>query len=121
MGEQKDWDYLKILSKNDIISFLKQERCFYAPTERNVKYFKWDITAKKLQKEMEDNINVDSNSWAKKADELAVEFNNSNKEKDGLKILKRREHYIKKIQLNQQEFSKINSLMEKNNKLLDSC
>lgn len=74
--ENKNWDHLNLLSKKEIIDFLKNNFIFFAPTKGEVQFFKWQVTSDKLQKEskeyLEDNT---GKKLAKEYDGLASKFN----------------------------------------------
>lgn len=53
---KEDFKYLNILTKAEIIEFLKREMVFHAPTERKVVYYLWERRCDKLQKEMDNHI-----------------------------------------------------------------
>ena len=88
MNKNCSWDNLKLLTKNEIIMYLK-ERYFYhssIPDEYNVAYFKYRITSEKLLKEMDEHNKktVVENSFAA-IKELKLKIVN---EKDIKKIVK---------------------------------
>jgi len=90
--ENASWDYLKVLKKDEIIEFLKREIFFRAPEKDRVDFFKWDITARKLQKEMDELLADTSHlKIAAQIDALGEQFNNENDTDKQLKILKKRE------------------------------
>jgi hypothetical protein len=42
--QEKSWDYLNVLTKQEIIDFLKKEYWYESPDKYNVNYFKWSST-----------------------------------------------------------------------------
>ena len=103
---KKNWDYAKILTKDELISYLKKECHFQAPTEQNIKFWKWYQETTKLREKEEQYLNNDSGRiLAKELDELVRKFN---QEKD----------LDKKIRLGE-EINKKHSLMIKHNKIFD--
>lgn len=94
------WDHIKCLTKDEIIQFLKKEIFLHAPSKRDVCFFQYDTTARKLIDEMDNYINTDSvkkSALAKKIDELAHEYNASTNFDTKLNILNKREKLYKKL------------------------
>jgi len=86
------WDDLNILTKEEIIVYLKQNN-YDPPYAGKVAFFKWEIRNEELGKEMSEFLNDDTGKeLAKEHDRLAVIFN---KEKDTDKRIKLMEKLIK--------------------------
>lgn len=114
------WETLKILTKDEIIEFLRQYVFYKCPSEREVKFFKWQRLGTKLQLEMDEHLNnTKSHIYAKKADELAELFNKETNNSKRYELLKKRDVYIKKISAEHREWESINEKQKKNDKLLD--
>ena len=104
--DKKNWDYAKILTKDELLNYLKKECWFQAPTEQNIKFWKWDKeTAKLLEKEKQYLNNDSGINLAKELDELSRKFNQE-------------KNLDKKIRLGE-EINKKHSLMIKHNKIFD--
>lgn len=117
--KNKSWDYLNILTKNEIIQFLKEEQWFNAPNEDTVKFFKWNISSKKLLKELDDHIeNRNGIELAKEIDRLGELFNKEKDNSKKLKLLEKRSLLFKKLQNQHKEFDLINKKLDENDKLL---
>jgi hypothetical protein len=115
---ERDWDYLKILTKDQIIDFLKQRNWRDAPEERTVKFFKWQIVGQKLLNELENNPK-DMSSIAKQIDEFAIEFNKEKGTTKKLKILERRDELIKKFNNHYKKHDEIIKKLDSNDRFLN--
>ena len=105
--DKKNWDYAKILTKDELISYLGEECWLQAPTERNIKSWKWDKETTKLTKAIDEYLDDDSGRiLAKELDELVRKFS---QEKDS----------DKKIRLGEEISKKHSLLIKHNNKFKD--
>ena len=117
---EKSFDHLKILTKQQIIDFLRQSCFSREPDERPVKWFLYEIKIAENLKKSDDHNNEKTGAFhAKKADELGALFNAETDRKKALKILKEREKhtdalmvYIKKGQQLYKEWGRIQKLIK---------
>jgi hypothetical protein len=111
------WDNLKTLTKNEIISFLKEKYYFNQPTEQDINTFKYFSTSKKLLDEMDDHIKNDpTKNLASKRDKLAEIFNNSRDIDEKEKLIKQIAMLDKKILNHHNQWNSISDRMDKNEK-----
>lgn len=112
---KNSWDHLKILTKDEIIAFLKKGWFLRAPSKYNVVFFKWDITEKKLQKEMDEHLsNSKSSEYAEEIDRLGKEYNASKNNSVKQSIINKRLLLFKKIQSETDEWNRINKKQDAN-------
>lgn len=120
MKEKKDWDYCKRLTKDQLIDFLKEICWLFAPTEKEVKYFKWKIESDAIQKK------IDAHTKAYVSCTDTEDYNtlcvNLNNEKDFLKkgkILKKMSEISAKIDDRHDKFGKLINKSQRIDKLLE--
>jgi hypothetical protein len=119
--ENQSWDYLNILTKSEIIDFLKREYFFNSPTKIKVGFYKWERRVHELQIEMDEHLADDTNHiLAKEIDRLAVLFND---EKDSVKkwdLFEKRSKLIEKFKKHEEKYQAIYKKQEDNDKYYDS-
>jgi len=120
MSENKSFDHFNMLTKKQIIEYLKKEYFFHAPDESQVKFFLYSTLMSEYLKRQDERIKDKSSSVAaKKADELAVLANAETDIGKKLKILKERQkhvdvlmHWVGVDKKDQQEYKRIQKLIE---------
>lgn len=120
----KSWDNLSILTKADIIQFLK-ENPFYAgpPSLYDVEVFKWHREGDRLQKEMGDHLNGTrgkSQKIAVEIDRLSVEFNNEKDLDKKIAIMSAREKQVKKLKAIHAEYARIAKKQDANDRFYEA-
>jgi hypothetical protein len=109
------FDDLNILSKNEIIEFLKEANRFKSPSKNDIVYFKYRKTQDKLLSQYDKLLALDtSQKLAKNIDELAKKFNESEDSLQKLKLFNSRTELIKKLKLEQNEITAIENKMQEN-------
>lgn len=117
---EKSFDHLKILSKHQIIDFLKNEYFLQAPNEKKVKLFLYDILIKDHFKKIDDNLNDKSSSIAaNKADELAIKINSEKDLNKKLELLSEREKHVDVIRENMKTREKLDKEYKKIQRLIE--
>jgi len=113
-----NWEHLNILTKDEIIEFLKNKFLFCTFEESDVLFFKWNSVSRKLIKKI-DEYRSDATGM-----NLAVEHSRLtalyNKERDSSKKLKLLHQIMaidKKLSAHREIWFQINGAMEKNDKL----
>lgn len=124
MSNNGSWEHLKILTKSEIIEFLKRENYYDQPKKGTVKFFKWNTEAMRLQKQMDDHIeNKEINVWCKERDSLAKKFNSrtdiSIDIPEKIRLADKINDYDKKIRKHHDNWDLINKKMKKNDLFLD--
>ena len=120
MSEDKSFDHFKILTKQQIIDYLKAEYFFHAPDKSKIKFFLYNAMMKEYLIKTNENLNDKSSSIAaKKADEIAVKINAETDIDKKLSLLKEREKHVDVVRKNMKirenldaEYKKIQKLIE---------
>ena len=118
----KSWDHLKMLTKEQIVVFLKRRYFFNAPRKYDVAFYKWDIVSQKLQIEMGEHLNSNrkkNDEYARQADLFAVEINEETDIRKKIRLLEKRGVLIKKIQDSHKQWEIINQKQEANDLFLE--
>jgi len=89
MSEEKSWDHLKMLNKQQIIDYLKSNHYFNQPDLSDVKFFLYSIKSEENIKKQHEMIGKWNRSTAaKRYDEAARKFNAEKDPDKKMKILK---------------------------------
>jgi len=117
--ENKSWDYLKILTKEQIIVFLK-EKYWNPPTEKDVKCTKWEIVSNELLKKMKDyTYSGVGERLAKEYDEIVAQINNEKDMQKITKLFEKLENVRKKYDSHRKEGETLNKKYNENEKLYE--
>ncbi len=118
--EKKSWDFLKVLTKDEIIEFLKREIFFRAPTKDQVDYFKWEKTSDKLIKEMNAHLADNTGSeLAVQIDELAVKLNNERDIKKRHLLFEKRSKLVEQYLKHENKYEYISKRQKENDKIIN--
>lgn len=115
MPEKKSWDHLKILTKDEIIAFLKENYTFSPPLMKDIKYKKWYERARILLQKHKDHIKKCENSnLIRRINENSEEIGSCNNLGEKVVLFKNRQILLEELQNQQDEYDKISKAMKKN-------
>ena len=108
---KKNWDYARILTKDELIAYLKRDCYFQSPTEQEIKFWKWCKEIAKLEKEEREYLNDNTGKiLAKELDGLIRKFN---QEKDINETVILGKEISKKHSLLAKELDRSDNIQEK--------
>lgn len=115
-----NWDLCKILTKDQLISFLKERNNFFLPTEREIKSFKWKIESETIRKKMDAHIKAYSSCTdTDDYNALIVKLNNETDVLKKGKILDKISKISAKIDKRHNNFGRLINKSQRIDKLLE--
>ena len=112
------WDSLNILTKEEIITFLKVFYPSGPPSERYIKYLLWRKNAEDLQSKMHEHmINNNSVELCEQMDEYAIQFNAETDIDKKILLAQKMLELKNKIRAINAEWQKLNQMLADNDKL----
>ena len=120
MVTKPSWDHLDMLTKDQIIVFVKEYYPFNPPSKSQVAYHRWNDLMDSVSK-MQDELREKSPTaeWARKADACAVEFNSEKDHEKKMALLQKREKYMVKLSGFYKEDERLCNLWKKYNDWYD--
>jgi hypothetical protein len=108
------WDFLDVLTKKDIIEFLKNSPWIREPpSKKDVAFWKYQNHFKDYQKKIAALDQVDLTDTAEKADTLTVLINQETDINKKIQLLKEREIYVNQIREHHKKLHELHKKEEK--------
>ncbi len=120
MNDKKTFENLSLLTKQQIIDYLKQKVFFGAPSKKDVAWFLWDVKSKDHQKKTDKYLkNQRRRALAKELDDSAVLVNTEKDFDKKVKLLAKRAGLLEKFQAELDEWGKLDDEYNKIQKLIE--
>jgi hypothetical protein len=106
-NNEKSWDALRLLSKEEIIDFMKREYMFCKFTYAQVHGYIWQKKEEQNQKKLDDYFNQKDDGIGQKMDELAKQANETEDIDLKLSLIEKRYALFTQFIANQEVYTKL--------------